>query len=173
VTDVVESSVPEVLIDATVGITIIRESDITVVDTAAVVTVVDTETAATITDDSPASTVITDSTVTEVITDLVTQTIVVTAPDTQLIETAEQGPAGPPGPMAGNYPGKTLVWAQGVLSEVLLYLDAAKTQLAERRVLNRTGQTLTSIDFFDGAGAQTKTRTLAYSSGVLTGVTEA
>lgn len=71
------------------------------------------------------------------------------------------------------YLGKTLTWAQGLLTEVLLYLDAAKTQLAERRVLNRTGGTLTSIDFFDGAGTLTKTRTLGYSSGVLTSVTEA
>lgn len=172
-TEVVESSVPEVLVDTTVGTTVIHGTDTTVVDTAAVVTVVDTGTEATITDASSASTVVTDSTTTEVVTDAVTQTVIVTEPDTQLVEIAEQGPAGPPGPMAGSYPGKTLVWAQGVLSEVLLYLDAAKTQLAERRVLNRTGSTLTSIDFFDGAGAPTKTRTLSYSSGALTGVTEA
>ena len=81
--------------------------------------------------------------------------------------------ASAPSDASSNFHGKTLVWAQGVLSEVLLYLDAAKTQLAERRVLNRTGSTLTSIDFFDGAGAPTKTRTLSYSSGALTGVTEA
>jgi len=72
-----------------------------------------------------------------------------------------------------RYLGKTLVWAQGVLSEVLLYLDAAKTQLAERRILNRTGQTLTSIVFRDGDDTITKTRTLGYTSGVLTSVTEA
>lgn len=72
-----------------------------------------------------------------------------------------------------NYPGKTLVWAAGILTEVLLYLDAAKTQLAEHRVLNRTTGVLTSINFFDGAGTPVKTRTLSYSSGVLTSVTEA
>jgi hypothetical protein len=71
------------------------------------------------------------------------------------------------------YPGKMLVWGQGRLNEVLLYLDSAKTQLAERRVLNYTGAALTSIDFFDGDGTQTKTRTLAYSAGVLSSVTEA
>lgn len=70
------------------------------------------------------------------------------------------------------YPGKMLVWGQGRLNEVLLYLDSAKTQLAERRVLNYTGAALTSIDFFDGDGTQTKTRTLAYSAGVLSSVTE-
>lgn len=77
------------------------------------------------------------------------------------------------GGAAPVYLGKTLVWDQGVLSEVLFYLDAAKTQLAERRVLHRSGGLLTSIAFLDGGGDLTKTRTLSYSSGVLTSVTEA
>ncbi len=81
------------------------------------------------------------------------------------------GLQGPPG--APTYPGKTLIWASGILTEVLLYLDAAKTQLAEHRILNRTSGILTSINFFDGDGAATKTRTLGYTSGALTSVTEA
>lgn len=169
-TEVVESSVPEVLVAQTVGTTVVHGADTTVIDTAAVVTVIEAETETVVTESVPDTTVIIDAAPVEVITDVQTYTLVVLEPDVQLIETAEQGP---PGPMAGSYPGKTLVWAQGVLSEVLLYLDAAKTQLAERRVLNRTGSTLTSIDFFDGAGAPTKTRTLGYSSGVLTSVMEA
>ena len=82
------------------------------------------------------------------------------------------GPAGPAGEAASTYPGKTLVWAQGKLTEVLLYSDAAKTQLVERRVMTYTGDVLTSIAFYDGDGTLTKTRTLGYGSGVLTGVTE-
>lgn len=91
----------------------------------------------------------------------------------EVLEIAQQGPPGPRGDAASTYPGKTLVWAQGVLSEVLLYLDEAKTQLAERRVLTYTGGVLASIAFYDEDGTLTKTRTLGYSSGVLTGVTEA
>ena len=91
----------------------------------------------------------------------------------ELLEIAEQGPPGPPGPTAASYPGKTLVYSQGVLTEVRLYSDAAKTQLAERRVLTYTGDVLTSIAFYDVNGTLTKTRTLGYSSGVLTSVTEA
>lgn len=98
---------------------------------------------------------------------------------TEVLEISQQGPAGPAGatgpagPAAPTYPGKTLVWSQGKLSEVRLYSDAAKTQLAERRVMAYTGDALTSINFYDGDGALTKTRTLGYGSGVLTGVTEA
>ena len=76
-------------------------------------------------------------------------------------------------PSAVGYPGKTLVWDQGNLSEVLFYSDAGKTQLAERRTLNRTSGVLTSIAIYDGSGTLIKTRTLGYSSGVLTSVTEA
>ena len=100
----------------------------------------------------------------------------------EVLEVAQQGPIGPPGPAgatgpageaATNYPGKTLIWSQGKLAEVRLYSDAAKTQLSERRVMAYTGDALTSISFYDGDGALTKTRTMGYSSGVLTGVTEA
>jgi hypothetical protein len=170
VTEVVELSVPEVLVAQTVGTTVVHGADTTVIDTAAVVTVIEAETETVVTESVPDTTVIIDAAPVEVITDVQTYTLVVLEPDVQLIETAEQGP---PGPRAGSYPGKTLVWAQGNLSEVLLYDDAAKTQLAERRILNRTGGTLTSIDFFDGDGALVKTRTLGYSSGVLTSVMEA
>ena len=100
----------------------------------------------------------------------------------EVLEVAQQGPIGPPGPAgatgpageaATNYPGKTLIWSQGKLAEVLLYSDEAKTQLSERRVMTYTGDALASISFYDGDGALTKTRTLGYGSGVLTGVTEA
>lgn len=90
----------------------------------------------------------------------------------EILEIAQQGPPGPPGGAAASHPGKTLVRALGKLTEVLLYSDAAKTQLAERRVLTYTGDVLTSIAFYDGNGTLTKTRTLGYSSGVLTSVTE-
>lgn len=99
----------------------------------------------------------------------------------EILEIAQQGPIGPPGPAGATgpageaapaYPGKTLVWSMGKLAEVLLYADAAKTQLAERRVLTYTGDVLTSIAFYSGDGTLTKTRTLGYSSGVLTNVTE-
>lgn len=169
-TEVVESSVPEVLVSATTGTTIVHGADTTVVDTSSVVTVIESEATTTILETGSAATIVIDAAPVEVITDVQTYTLVVLEPDVQLIETAEQGP---PGPRAGSYPGKTLVWVHGKLSEVLLYDDAAKTQLAERRVLNRTGQTLTSIDFFDSDGTLVKTRTLGYSSGVLTSVTEA
>ena len=100
----------------------------------------------------------------------------------EVLEVAQQGPVGPPGPVgvtgpageaAPTYPGKTLVWSMGKLAEVRLYSDAAKTQLAERRVMAYTGDVLASIAFFDGDGVQTKNRTLGYGSGVLTSVTEA
>lgn len=90
----------------------------------------------------------------------------------EVLEVAQQGPVGPAGPTATDYPGKTLIWAQGRLQEVLLYDDRAKTQLAERRVLTYTGSTLTSIAYMDGTDALVKTRTMGYSSGVLTSVTE-
>lgn len=92
---------------------------------------------------------------------------------TEVLELAQQGPPGPHGETAASYPGKTLVWSQGRLQEVLLYADAAKTQLAERRVLNRTGSSLTSIVYRDANDTIVKTRTLGYSSGVLTSVMEA
>ena len=76
-------------------------------------------------------------------------------------------------PSAVGYPGKTLVWDQGNLSEVLFYSDAGKNKLAERRVLTHEGGKLTSIAFFDGSANLTKTRTLEYSGDVLIGVTEA
>lgn len=102
----------------------------------------------------------------------------------EVLEVAQQGPIGPPGPAGATgpageaapaYPGKTLVWSMGKLTEVLLYSDAAKTQLAERRVMTYTGSNLTSIAYMDATDTLIKTRTLGYGSGsgVLTGVTEA
>lgn len=80
-------------------------------------------------------------------------------------------PTDPPSSGAG-YPGKTLVWSQGILAEVLLYSDAEKTQLAERRILDYASGLLASVRYFDASGVQTKARTLGYAGGVLTSVTE-
>lgn len=60
----------------------------------------------------------------------------------------------------------------GVVTEVLLYSDAAKTTLVERRVLNRVAGVLTTIQFYDGVGTLTKTRTLTYTSGLVTSVVD-
>lgn len=91
----------------------------------------------------------------------------------EVLEVLRQGPPGPPGDAAASCPGKTLVWAGGKLQEVRLYSDEAKTQLVERRAMTYTGDVLTSIAFYAADDTLTKTRTLSYSSGVLTGVTEA
>lgn len=110
-----------------------------------------------------------------VVTELsgVGSTITIDPPAPVVVTELSEFMRGPPGPAAASYPGKTMVWNQGVLSEVRLYDDAEQTQLAERRVLTYTGDVLTSIAFYSGDGTLTKTRTLGYSSGVLTSVTEA
>jgi hypothetical protein len=82
------------------------------------------------------------------------------------------GPAGPSGDAGADAAGKTLVYTGDKLTEVLSYSDAAKTTLVERRVLNYTGNTLTVIQFYDGAGSLTKTRTLTYALGVVSGYTD-
>lgn len=153
--EIFESTTPEVLTEAVTT---------TVVDAQPVIAVVETTVAG--------PDLLTETFKTDVVVDQQADAVVATEVDTYVLETAEQGPPGPAGGVTPSYPGKTLVWASGVLSEVLLYLDAAKTSLAERRVLNRSGGVLTSIQYFSGAGALTATRNLSYTSGQLTGVTQ-
>lgn len=89
----------------------------------------------------------------------------------ELLETAEQGPPGPSG-SGVEYPGKTLTYTGSLLTEVRSYLDAAKTTLAERRVLAYVGSVLSTVQFFDGVGTLIKTRTLTYSGSNLVGVVD-
>lgn len=86
--------------------------------------------------------------------------------------TGATGPTGPTGPPPPSYPGKTITVAGGVVTDVYLYSDAAKTILAEHRVLNRTADVLTTIQFYNGAATLVKTRTLTYTSGLVTGVVD-
>jgi hypothetical protein len=148
--EVIQSTVPEVLLgDAT--------QTVLVADVAVETITVDGDE------------ILTETFSVETVIDSVVSTVYVPEIETQIIETSEQGPAGPPGNGIA-YPGRTLNYTGSSLTEVLLYTDAAKTVLAERRVLNYTGNVLTSLSFYDGAGALTKTRTLTYSGGVLTSV---
>ena len=154
-TSVVESTVTEVLIEEAQGL-VIEATESTLV-----VEVVEGEE------------VLTETPVTETVTEATIETLYVVEPEIVMLDIGEQGPAGPAGPSGGaSYPGKTLVWASGKLTEVLMYSDATKTTLVERRVLNRIGSVLTSISFYDGLGTLVKTRTLAYSGGLLIGYTE-
>lgn len=133
---------------------------------------------------APGSVIATAADAVDIITETVTTEIVTTADpgDTItgteevgfVVETpAAQGPMGPRGPSGGAaYPGKTLISSGGLLTEVRFYSDAAKTTLAERRVLAYDGGVLSIIQFFDGAGALTKTRILTYSGGVLVSVVD-
>ena len=155
--EVVESSVPEVLSEDSIE---------TVIESVASASVVETT--------SSGPDILAETVTSEIITDIQAQTVVATEIDTYILETAEQGPPGPAGPSgsADAYPGKTLVYSGGVLTEVLLYSDAAKTTLAQRRVLNRTGATLNSVTYYNGAGTLTKTRTFNYTGADLTSVVE-
>jgi hypothetical protein len=155
VIEVVQSAIPETLAEGVINTIVESSTEALVIETT-----------------SSGPDILAETFTTDIVVDLQAQQLVATEIDTNLVETAEQGPPGPRGSAAASYPGKTLVWATGVLQEVLLYLDAAKTQLAERRVLNRTGSVLESIQYFSGAGTLTSTRTLTYTTGVLTGVTE-
>ncbi len=49
--------------------------------------------------------------------------------------------------------GVTVSYADGMVSEVLLYADSAKTDLYRRYVMNRTGGQITSIEVRDDASA--------------------
>ena len=154
--EVVESSAPEILSEDSID---------TVVESTASTSVVETT--------SSGPDILAETVTTDTVTDIDSQLVVDAEIETYLIESGEQGPPGPPGPSGDpslNYLGKTLVYATGVLTQVLLYSDVAKTVLAVRKVLNRTVGVLTSISYFDGAGVLTKTRTFTYSGADLTSV---
>lgn len=156
-TNLVESTLTEVLIEQAQGLVIESAETTLIVETTA-----------------SGPDILAEVLVTETVIGATTETVYVVDPETFLLEIGEQGPAGPQGPSGTgtSYPGKTLTYSGGKLTEVLSYSDAAKTVLVERRVLSYTGSDLTTIQFYDGAGALTKTRTLAYSGGVLSGITD-
>lgn len=154
-TEIIESGIPELLTEQVLT---------TIVEAATEPLVVETT--------SSGPDILADVLATDVIIDLQASEIVATEIETFVLEAAEQGPPGPPGGISVSYPGKTLVWSAGVLTEVLLYADAAKTTLAERRVLNRTGNVLTSVEYRDAGGALLRTRQLTYSGADLVSVTE-
>lgn len=157
-TNLVESTLTEVLIEQAQGLVIESAETTLIVETTA-----------------SGPDILAEVLVTETVTEATTETVYVVDPETFLLEVGEQGPAGPQGPSGTgtSYPGKTLTYSGGKLTEVLSYSDAAKTTLVERRVLSYTGSDLTTIQFYDGAGALTKTRTLTYSLGVMSGYTDA
>lgn len=66
--------------------------------------------------------------------------------------------------------GRTLTYSNGALVTVTLYLDAAKTQLYRTITLVRTGSVLTSVETRNSGGTLISTKTLSYTSNVLTGV---
>lgn len=148
-TTVVESTVPEILVEDAEGFVVETEESAFVIETT-----------------SSGPDVVVETVVTEVVTESAVETVIDIEPQVLVLETAEQGP---PGPARVEYPGKTITYASGLVTEVRSYLDAAKTILAERRVLSYAGSILSSIQFFNGSGSLTKTRTLSYSGGVLSG----
>lgn len=155
-----ESSTPEVIID--------QSTDVLLETVVAAGSVIATA--------ADAVDIITETVTTEIVTTATpADTIVGTEEVGFVVETpAAQGPMGPMGPSGGAaYPGKDLTYTGNQLTEVRFYLDAAKTILAERRVLSYAGSVLSTIQFFDGAGALTKTRTLTYSGGVLVSAVDA
>jgi hypothetical protein len=156
VTNLVESTVTEVLIEAADGLVIESVSETLVVETTA---------------NGPD--ILAEVTSTETVTEAATETVYAVVPETFLIDVGEQGPAGIQGPAGGAvYPGKTITYTGSLVTEVRSYLDAAKTMLAERRVLAYVGSVLSSIQFFNGIGNLMKTRTLNYSGSALIGYTE-
>lgn len=109
------------------------------------------------------------------------QAIEVTAPveivtehwtEAVIVESASQGPPGPPGAAGGSYPAKHLTYANGQLVEVLLFHDTSATMLAEQRVLTYDNGVLTGITYYDVLGVLITTRTFAYTDGVLTSVSD-
>ena len=152
-TTVVESTVPEILVEDAEGFAVETVESVFVIET---------------TPSGPD--VVVETVVTEVVTESAVETVIDIEPQVLVLETAEQGP---PGPSHVEYPGKTITYASGLVTEVRSYLDAAKTILAERRVLSYAGAILSSIQFFNGSGSLIKTRTLSYSGGVLVSVTDA
>lgn len=161
-TNLVESTLTEVLIEQAQGLVIESAETTLIVETTA-----------------SGPDILAEVLVTETVTEATTETVYVVDPETFLLEIGEQGPQGPAGPAGpsgdagADAAGKSLVYTGDKLTEVLSYSDAAKTTLVERRVLNYTGNTLTTIQFYNGAGSLTKTRTLTYSLGVMSGYTDA
>lgn len=67
------------------------------------------------------------------------------------------------------YPARDIAYENGQVKTVRLYLDAQKTVLDMRREMQYTGNQLSSVQYFDGAGVLTLTRTMIYEGDVLTG----
>ena len=92
----------------------------------------------------------------------------------ELLEIAEQGTPWSPALRLQATPARPLMYSWESLAEVRLYSDAAKTQLAERRVLTYTGDdALTSTPSTRRVTAPDKHARCPYTGGVLTSVTEA
>lgn len=169
-TEVVETSTTDLLSEQALASTVTSVADVSTVEVVESVSTVTAEGSdiVVVTADATAS-VIDVSGETTVITDTASDVVYGAETEIQILEVAEQGPAGPAG---AEYPGKTLTYTGSLLTEVRSYLDAAKTTLAERRVLAYVGSVLSTIQFFNGSGALQKTRTLTYSGGVLVGVVD-
>jgi hypothetical protein len=74
---------------------------------------------------------------------------------------------------AGSSANKTLFYtAANVLYQVDVFTDATKTVLLRRRILVYTGNLLTTVQEFDANLVLKSTKTLAYTLGLLTGVTQ-
>jgi hypothetical protein len=67
--------------------------------------------------------------------------------------------------------GVTVNYTDGMVSEVLLYTDSAKTDLYRRYVMNRTGGQVTSVEVRDDASSLLETVNLAYTGSQITGAT--
>ena len=174
-TNLVESTLTEVLVEEADGFAVDSVESSLIIETPQSTTVTEAEEVTLIVEPSASDTaILAETTVTETLTESLIETLYAIEPETFLLDVGAQGPAGPQGPSGTSvsYPGKTLTYTGDKLTEVFSYSDAGKTTLVERRVLGYTGNTLTTIQFYDGTGALTKTRTLTYSSGVLSGYTD-
>jgi hypothetical protein len=69
-----------------------------------------------------------------------------------------------------EYLGKTLTYNGNVLSSISFYSDAAKTQLYKTLTFIRSSGVLTSIELRNSSNTLIATKTLQYTSNVLTGV---
>lgn len=176
-TDVVTSTETEVLTEVSAAFTIeVAQDAVSVVTETSDGTIEIQDGDPTILVTTSDDTVVSETPTAEVITSAEIETVYAVEPVVTLIEAAEQGPrgpAGPTGPATAEYPGKTLGYTVGVLTDVYLYSDVAKTDLVEHRVLIRVAGVLTSIEFYDGTATLVKTRTLTYTTGLLTGVVDA
>jgi hypothetical protein len=157
VTSVVESTLVEVLVEQAAGVVVTSEPVGYVVETTA-----------------SGPDILAEVTTTETLTDTLTETVYIVEPEIVLLDVGEQGPTGPQGPpgvggTATSYPGRTIIYTDGVVSEVLSYLDYARTMLAERRLLHYEFGLVDIIYFYDGDGNLMKTRYPTYSSGILIG----